>query len=341
MDNSKVRWKGRWYLNVYKDLMHGTRLTMMEKAMYVVLLGFVSEASPKPFPSQPHLCKITGLCLNTVQKLLRSLNKKGLLDKEQLRVPGQGDFGSNLYTLYDQFPEDRVAEVAIRNTAPQNMVPHEMVPHTMVPHKMVYKGDPSLKGRSASLPPRGKRKANTNTAVGGDRPSASAAPRAGVSSSVPISSDPEVVPNPESHGNGKLTEEAKQAASQFMKSWPKLVAKIRGHKIVLTPDRVEEIQTFFLENPTWYPQDVLWVAFQGMLLAQRNPRPENRKAHDPYFYCRQADNTRWFGTDKDGNLKVMQAAKELGYYQDMDPDKISERIDEYLQAKAKPTSTGS
>jgi hypothetical protein len=309
--SNTLKHSGRWYVQgIYKDVLHDPRISIAAKGMFTAMMAFVSSDSPCPFPSLDHLGRILNINPRTAQNYIDELVKVGLLEKEQQW--NNGRFGSNAYTLYDAFPENRV-ENAIRDTKPAR---NTDVPKTDICNadaspanvsKHDDKGIPTVKGK-----PEGQEvKATTTTFADAKGGGSGAVTNPG--------KDPTLEP---------VSEQAEEAAI-FKKGWVNLIGKIKGHRIVIAQDTDQRIQDWFERHPQWTALELVWVAFQAMLKAENNPRPKG--LHDPYLYCRFAHGPQWFMPNKkDGVCKVFETTMEVGYHRDLDLDEIQKRMSNYL-----------
>ena len=83
---------------VYHSFLHSKRLNGKEKLLYIILKSFlsVSKREGKVFPAIETICDMVDMSKPTVIGILKSLEKKGVLNIEQ-----RGLNKSNIYTLYD------------------------------------------------------------------------------------------------------------------------------------------------------------------------------------------------------------------------------------------------
>lgn len=335
---------------VYKDVIQdwSHELEPASKALYVLLLSFVGQSSPQPFPRLSTLAKIMGVCRQTVQRHLQFLESAGLIERHQRRqvIDGRLVWGSNSYTIHDQFPEQRKS--AIRNPkkparSAVNFTDYGKADYGKADYGKLnciritqMKGEeegqrPSSKRLKENPPPipqekSGRPKASPSIPDGGSGASDLKRP----SASEP---GPAALPDTPAPNMAKMTEAAKKDGSVFLKGYANLVRLIKGHTLHLNGEDLSQAQTFFLEHPDWLIHDVLYIAFLGMVRSERQPRPKT--GVDPFFYCRRADSPHKFlGINRCGDSWIMEAARELDYNRDLDADQINAKIEDYFAPDA-------
>lgn len=89
------------FVPVYHTFLESDVLDGKEKIVFIILKKFlkIGTGQGQVYPKLETICKYTGMTKNTVRKIIKSLQKKGVLEIRQ-----RGATKTNLYTLKD-FPE--------------------------------------------------------------------------------------------------------------------------------------------------------------------------------------------------------------------------------------------
>lgn len=297
----KLKYEGRWHVHgIYKDVLHDPRLSVGSKGVYVALMAFLSPGNECAYPSQAHLCRILSLSRKPLQRYLRELVCLGLLVVEQERTldaSGCWRFGPNLYTLKTRIKPISNSEDISNPVGP---FPAYGVPACTkrVGRKTTYKVYPIGKNTHK------ERITTTKTAEGG-------AGSAAVS-------------------NLETDLKLEETARAFLhRTYRVLVQKLRGQETPITQRTVQYLAQFFANNPGWYPCDVAYAAFKGLLAAERWPKPV--QGHDPWFYSRLVDSPQWFAPNRDGTSRIIHTARESGYTGGRDQEAIEAEIRIYLE----------
>lgn len=88
----------RQYVKVYKDFLQNEILSANEKLVFIALKSFVGYGSDdgQVYPGIETVCQLTSLSKSTVIRTIRTLTKKGIIQKER-----RGLTKTNLYVLTD------------------------------------------------------------------------------------------------------------------------------------------------------------------------------------------------------------------------------------------------
>lgn len=96
----KIATDQRPFVMVYDDFLESDLLDYYEKLVFIYLKKFVNPSNNQCFPSVKTLSKLTGISVNKVKTVLKSLETKGIISKTNRTRP-DGGATSNCYTLYD------------------------------------------------------------------------------------------------------------------------------------------------------------------------------------------------------------------------------------------------
>lgn len=90
----------RPFVMVYHDFLESDLLDYYEKLVFIYLKKFTNTNTNQCFPSVKTLSGLTGISVNKVKSILKSLEEKGVISKSNRSRPDGGK-SSNSYTLYD------------------------------------------------------------------------------------------------------------------------------------------------------------------------------------------------------------------------------------------------
>lgn len=90
----------RPFVMVYHDFLESDLLDYYEKLVFIYLKKFTNTNINQCFPSVKTLSGLTGISVNKVKSILKSLEEKGVISKSNRSRPDGGK-SSNSYTLYD------------------------------------------------------------------------------------------------------------------------------------------------------------------------------------------------------------------------------------------------
>jgi hypothetical protein len=96
MDKTKII-EG-FFLLVSQDFLRNPKLTLDEKALYLILETYSNNEERKAFPSIETLEKLTGHFNKKIIRIIKSLEQKGYLEKKRERDQ-TGKYGKNFYFL--------------------------------------------------------------------------------------------------------------------------------------------------------------------------------------------------------------------------------------------------
>jgi hypothetical protein len=99
------RVKNWFYLE--NDLLDREDLTIYEKTVYIVIARYVNGGN-KAFPSYETIAKKGSMAKVQAKRIVKSLTKKGLLKKEVRKTKDNKGYTSNLYTLLNPKPKDKI-----------------------------------------------------------------------------------------------------------------------------------------------------------------------------------------------------------------------------------------
>ena len=130
-------------------------------------------------------------------------------------------------------------------------------------------------------------------------------------------------PGPPHTSNGKVqepevegqpqndTKDTSQADAEYVaRCWPAVFSRLIGRKVVWPAEAMVVAAEFFEDNPDWWPEDVLWVAFRGYVAARDNP-DEDQKLYNCRRYATSPQSM--FILNKNNKFPVVRMAEELGY----------------------------
>jgi hypothetical protein len=249
---------------------------------------------------------------------MRELRELGLLEVEQqkeLDATGRWKYGPNLYSLKTQIKPVEKAKKRLPETQngekPQQITAAAFSGYgnSVVGNSEV--GKPSYKVQTLGKDTHQENIDTTKTASGGDAGDGSIPPTEELSSEA----------------------ELREAAHTFLhRTYRYLVSKLRGQDVPITEATVQHLQTFFGNNPGWYPCDVAYTVFKGLLAAEKWPKPP--QGHDAWFYSRMVDVPQWFTPNRDGTSKIIHTARENGYTGGKPQEDIEAEIRNFLKACA-------
>jgi len=99
------RVKNWFYLE--NELLNREDLTIYEKTVYIVITRYVNGEN-KAFPSYETIARKGSMAKVQAKQVVKSLTKKGLLKKESRRNKDNKGSTSNLYTLLNPKPKDKI-----------------------------------------------------------------------------------------------------------------------------------------------------------------------------------------------------------------------------------------
>lgn len=89
-----------FFLQISQDFFRRNDLTLEEKSLYCILLTFANNKEKKAFPKIDTLKRMSGLKThNSIIKILRSLETKGLIDIRKSERKKSGEYANNVYFL--------------------------------------------------------------------------------------------------------------------------------------------------------------------------------------------------------------------------------------------------
>jgi len=153
----KIKTDQRPFIIVYQDFLESDVLDFYEKMVFIALKKFADNNS-QCFPSLKKLVSFTGLSKRKIQDILKTLEKKNVIQIEK-RNKSDGGFTSNLYTLHDfkelwnadnnedmttiinEYEEERIIQI-LKNKGYK--VTKEKEPDNTAPTKEQYQQAPEL-----------------------------------------------------------------------------------------------------------------------------------------------------------------------------------------------------
>jgi len=99
------RVKNWFYLE--NELLDREDLTIYEKTVYIVIARYVNGEN-KAFPSYETIARKGSMAKVQAKRVVKSLTKKGLLKKEVRKTKDNKGYTSNLYTLLNPKPKDKI-----------------------------------------------------------------------------------------------------------------------------------------------------------------------------------------------------------------------------------------
>jgi hypothetical protein len=316
MNKIKLQLKGRWCVHaIYKDVIHDPRLSLAGKGVYVALMAFLSPGAECAYPSRDHLTRILNVNRKTLNRYTQELIQLGLLEVEQDKhvdpKTGKWYWGTNLYTLRTRIKpvkegagdknEQKPQQSSVDRFLDHQDLDHQDLDHQKLVHKVQTLGK---RTHQESIN-------TTKTASGGDAGDGSVPPTEELSSEA----------------------ELREAAHTFLhRTYRYLVSRLRGQEVPITEITVQHLQAFFKNNPGWYPCDVAYTVFKGLLAAEKWPKPP--QGHDAWFYSRMVDVPQWFTPNRDGTSKIIHTARENGYTGGRTQEDLEAEIRNFLKACA-------
>ena len=122
-------------------------------------------------------------------------------------------------------------------------------------------------------------------------------------------------------------------AHELASMWLNLMCIVIGKSVVFPAAAIEAASEFFRDNPDWNILDVLWVCFQGYLVAKDNPNEDQK-----FFNCRRfaTNPQKMFALNSDNRVRLIRMSEELGYDLDITEDYAGAVNKELVRIGKKP-----